>query len=135
MLDHVEQSIANDGPQQYGKLVMECLSSKEMEMEHEDDDNDDEAEVDYSSSNGADTTNSATLGDQFLQCWDWWEVKLSHDSSVSGWMVLPIKEIYEEARSFSKGSEHCETVKCLFLKWFEHESNGDTWKNAQQILG
>jgi len=126
LLDRVEQSIANDGPQQYGKLVVECLSNKDMQMEHEEDNNDgDESEVDYSSSDEADKTDSPTLGDRFLQSWDRRKVKLSHDLSVSGWMVSPIKEIFDDARSFSKGSEHREAVKRLFLKWFEHESNGN----------
>jgi len=62
LLDHVEQSIANDGPQQYGKLVVECLSNKDMQMEHEEEDSGDESMVDYSSSNEADKTDSPTLG-------------------------------------------------------------------------
>jgi len=125
LLDRVEQSIANDGPQQYGKLVMECLSNKDMQMEHEEDNNDgDESEVDYSSSDEADKSDSLTLGDHFLQSWDWWKVKLSHDLSVSSWMVSLIKEFFDDARSFSKGSEHCEAVECLFLKWFEQRAMG-----------
>jgi len=115
LLECVEQSIANDGPQQYGKLVMECLSNKYMQMEHEEDDNGDESKVDYSSFNEVDKTDLPTLGGHFLQSWDQQKLKLSHDLSVSGWMVSPVKEIYDDARSFSKGSEHCEAVKCLFF--------------------
>ena len=75
LLDHVEQSIANDGPQQYGTLVMECLSNRDIQMVHEEDDNGVESEVDYSSSDEADKTDTPTMGDCFLQFWDWQKVK------------------------------------------------------------
>jgi len=123
LLDRVQQSISDNTVPGYTQLISDCMLNRDFDMEHDDNN---ESEVDYSTSSDNENQVLPTLGDCFMCCWDHRKLKLTHDLSISGWMVSPIPEIFSDARTFSNGKDHREAVERLFLKWFEHESDGNS---------
>jgi len=104
--------------------VLDEISSGVGEGTRADDDGDDansESELEDYMTDSDDNLGDESLGTWFLTCWEKRREKLVHDFSVSGWLVSPIPEIYNDAKESQDGVLHRNRMERLFLKLFGHE--------------
>ncbi len=60
------------------------------------------------------------LSDAFMKCWKKRREKLIHDYSISGWLLNPMEEVFNDARASCKG-EHKFAMERLFRKLFQYD--------------
>jgi len=145
LLDEFEEHYKNNHDEGY--LAIVGGSAKELCHDGVNDDSDDEELVDYSSTDDDDESvddNEETLGDALMRFWDQQKTKLTHDFSISGWMLSPIPKVYEDAKKNQDGNVHQVPMEQLFKKMFYHEAHDDDefaricdlfWSEYEGFLG
>jgi len=81
-------------------------------------------DIDDSDDSDSDKEEELTLGKRLITIWEHRKKKLVHPYSVSGWMVCPMNDVYNDAKANQTGKEHRDVMEALFRQMFEEEILG-----------
>jgi len=113
-----------------------CINLANGQVDSDDDDEGktlDDLEIPISDSDNDMDDDETSLGLQFISCWKKRREKLVHPYSVSGWMLSPIAQVYNDSKKNYTGNDR-QTMETLFIKLFTHETTGTDAKVMSDML-